>query len=516
MSDEFDLDRLSLSTIPAQLARRAAERPDAPFVTSVSAYGEVRVLTYGEADRLSDRVAAWVRSEVGAEAGQVLALAPVNDVDSIVTVIGLLRSGCPALLVSPTAPAERVREQCAALDVRAVLAVPDVTALPDRPFTAPDVRPDDDALYFGTSGSTAAAKLVAQTHRNTVANALGLGLHHRLRPADTLLGCLPIHHVNGLHFTVFGTLAAGAHLVLAHAFDPLRYPSLIERFRPRIASVVPAILEALVATWRDPQVPEEFEYFVTAAAPLAARTARAVVSKFGVRVLQGYGLTETTNFSTTIPPGLPEAVYRRLVLDAEIPTVGTAFPGNEVAVLTDNGERAEPGQIGEVCMRGLNVMDRYAAEDEASAYALRGGWFHSEDLGFETVDESTGLSFFVLTGRRKNIAKVGGETVSLDEMDRVLRAVPELADAACVALPHRFLGEQIVAAVVLDPGSDRPDLDSHLPAIDSHLQRYFAAAALPARIVSMEAIPRTPTGKVLRPQLAGQLATPEGQRGHDG
>jgi acyl-CoA synthetase (AMP-forming)/AMP-acid ligase II len=366
--------------------------------------------------------------------------------------------------------------------------------VPDR-----GVEPSADALFFGTSGSTAVSKLVAQSHANIAVNAEAVRRHHGLGRGDRMLGCLPIHHVNGLHFTIFATLASGAEAVLAHSFDPFGYPELIERFRPRLASVVPSILEALLATWRRPHVPDDFAYFVSAAAPLQTRTARAVAVTLGARVLQGYGLTETTNFSTAVPNDLPREVDRRLAYDADIPSIGTALYGNEVAVLRPDGEAADPGEVGEICMRGWNVMNRYAGNDEATREAFRHGWFHSQDLGFFVDDGDTGRRFFYISGRAKNIAKVRGESVSLEEMDRVLLALPQVWDAACVSIPHRLLGEEVVATVVCEP--DLSDLD-----LQTALRAVFAPSVVPGRIVRLPAIPRTPTGKIRRGELAERVA----------
>jgi acyl-CoA synthetase (AMP-forming)/AMP-acid ligase II len=144
-------------------------------------------------------------------------------------------------------------------------------------------------------------------------------------------------------------------------------------------------------------------------------------------------------------------------------------------------------------MRGHNVMLGYAGNDIATAEAFRGGWFHSQDLGFEVIDD--GRRFVVTTGRIKNIAKIGGRAVSLEEMDRVLRKLPHVTDAACVTVPHALLGEQIVAAVVLS----QPVEDS---ALRGGVAEVFAAAVMPARFVRLERLPRTQTGKILRAKLA--------------
>jgi long-chain acyl-CoA synthetase len=505
-------------TVLDVLAGHARRQPDAPFMTVIAPDGGRTTLTYGTAEVATRRLAAWVRGEFGTAPETVLALAPVNDVPSVLAVLAVLRAGHGVLMLGPTDPSERHAEQMAALNTRAALrpgvgdagtppgaiTMPRWESLPDRAPAGPVISPTTDALFFGTSGSTAASKLVAQAHGNLTANALALGQHHRLRPGDRVLGCLPIHHVNGLHFTVLGTMVAGAHTVLAHSFTPFDYPGLVHQFRPRIASVVPSVLEALVETWRGPSLPAEFDYFVSAAAPLQASTAKAVADRLGARVLQGYGLSETTNFSTTMPPDLSADVYGRLMLDPDIPSVGVALSGNEVAVLDENCAPVPTGTVGEVCMRGHNVMSRYAGNPAATVEALRGGWFHSQDLGHLTRDETTGREFLVLTGRLKNIAKVAGETVSLEEMDRVLRALPEVRDAACVAMADRFAGERVVAAVVLAPGAAETSLDAPLRA-------RFSPAVLPDRFVRLAAIPRTSTGKVLRPQLRDALARTDNQ-----
>ncbi len=489
----------------------ARSRGEAPYLTAVSRSGEVEQLTYAALDVLNAKVAGWAERELGSV--RTVAFLPANDIPSVLAILGLMRSRRPVLLVNPADPPGRVREQAATLDATLLRAatidpalhpdavgIPDPRILPDddAPFAEPEIEASEDALFFGTSGSTASSKLVAQTHANTVANALGVGRHHRLRPGERILGCLPIHHVNGLHFTILATLVAGAHAVLAPGFEAITYPDLVRRFRPRVASVVPTILEVLVGTWRGEPPPRELEYFLSAAAPLTARTARAVVDGLGVRVVQGYGLTETTNLSTTLPIDLPDAAYRRLMLDAAIPSVGVALPGNEVAVLDAGGEAVPPGERGEICMRGHNVMARYASNEGATEEAFAGGWFHSGDIGFSIED--AGGTVFMLTGRRKNIAKVRGESVSLDEMDRVLRAVPEVRDAACVAIPHRLLGEEIVAVVVVADGTRGTDLRARLGAT-------FAQTVLPRRIVEVASLPRTPTGKVRRGELAASIAS---------
>ena len=309
-----------------------------------------------------------------------------------------------------------------------------------------------------------------------------------MEPVVRILGFLCFFHVYGVHTTLLGPILAGAHVTRAHGRDPLTYPALLRDVRPRIASVVPSALEALLVTWRDEGPPPDFGYFLSAAAPLAARTARDVYQRFGARVVQGYGLTETTNFATTMPPDLSGDDYRRLVLDTDIPPIGVAVHGNEVSL----------GETGEIRVRGHNVMARYAGNPAATEEAFAGGWLNTGDLGTLRTDPATGREYVVITGRLKNIAKVRGEAVSLEELERVLREHPAIVDAACVAVPDRLAGERITAVLVAPSG---------VPGdLTDHLRRVFAEAALPKRIELVEAVPRTPTGKIRRPELRRLLS----------
>ncbi|GAA1976421.1 class I adenylate-forming enzyme family protein [Kitasatospora viridis] len=511
-------------TILAQLDRWARLRGDAPWLTVVEGDGRRTTLSFRELDVRSQALADWLAREVGVRPGDVCGLLPVNDVPSVVAVFALLRSGCPILVLNPHDPPQRLAEQTAALGAGFVFRGPkapdpgvgSIIRLPDRlpeaagtgtarPGSGRLPGPEADALFFGTSGSTAASKLVAQTHANAAVNAYAVGRHHALRPGDRLLGCLPIHHVNGMHFTLFATLAAGAHAVLAESFSPFTYADIISEYRPRLASVVPSILESLLEARPRPQLPAEFEYFVSAAAPLATTTVQNVFTRLNARVLQGYGLTETTNFSTTMPRQLHESDYRALTLDSEIPPVGHALHGSEIAVLDPDGTPVPAGEVGEICMRGYNVMSRYVGNPAATDEAFANGWFHSGDLGFIGPDGTPGQGLLTITGRKKNIAKVGGESVSLEELERALLSFPPVRDAGCATMPDRRRGEMVVAAVVVSGElSEKSLLD--------HLRTRLSPAALPRTITRLEQIPRTATGKIRRSELADVLARAAAER----
>jgi acyl-CoA synthetase (AMP-forming)/AMP-acid ligase II len=181
------------------------------------------------------------------------------------------------------------------------------------------------------------------------------------------------------------------------------------------------------------------------------------------------------------------------MIETDIPSIGVALYGNQVAVLREDGSHAVPGEVGEICMRGHNVMLGYTHNQEATEEAFKGGWFHSRDLGYELCEG--GHSFFVITGRSKNMVKIMGKAVSLEEMDRALMRAPGVRDVACFSEPYPLLGEAIVAVVVAESPIDPKKLNLVL-------QEFFEATALPRRYVQAASIPRTITGKLMRAQLA--------------
>jgi acyl-CoA synthetase (AMP-forming)/AMP-acid ligase II len=471
------------------------ERPNSIFLTEVSEKLEQRDYTYQQLDIYSRRAMAWLKQEYYFSPGQVLALAPKNNFTSIAVILGAIRSGIAIALLNREDPPLRNAEICDALDAKIFISsFPLLENLPAPIMYDVNLNYSADAFYFVTSGSTAASKIVAQTHQGATANALALIAHHDLTPDTRLLGCLPINHVNGFHLSFLSTLFCGSHVILMDRFDPFHYPIILKKNRPKIASVTPSILEALLVTWRANNFPDDFGYFISAASPLNRQTAANVWNRWRIKIVQGYGLSETNNFSTTLPVNLSDEAYQRLMIDAQTPSIGVALHGNEVAILSAAGKPVSEGEVGEICIRGFNVMARYVNNEQATADAFRDGWLHSGDLGFEHFDAEVGSAFFTVTGRIKNIAKIRGQAVSLEAMENKLLSIFAICDAACSTIEDNLEGEIIVALIVA--GSDISNIE-----IINELKLYFSEVLLPRHIIRRESIPRTATGKILRPQL---------------
>lgn len=500
------------ATIDATIRHWAAVQPEHPYLTWCPVDGDAEVLTYAELEWRSGQLAAWLAAQL--TEGEKLGLIPGRDIPSVIAIIASLRAGVPCLLLSPDDPLPRLRaivsEHQLAIILRSPFAgkeakglavvIPDSgspVSSADCPAigTIPATRP---ALLFGTSGSTAASKIVVQSHQAMASNAEAVRRHHHLDPGTVILGGLPIHHVNGVHFTLIATLYAGAQVVLPQQVLSSGYRNLFDNHEPDLASLVPPLLEALLIRSPNWRPPASLRYFVSAAAPLTKSLVNRIVNAYGIRVIQGYGLSETTNFSTTVPVDASWRVYREVMLDSHIPSVGIALYGNDVEVLASDGTVLGERQQGEICMRGHNVMEGYAGRADLTAEAFAGGWFHSGDLGYSATAQD-GRRYFYITGRSKNIAKIRGETVSLEEIERALLSTELVMDAACIAVPHPLSGEQIIAFVHSRGAS--------IEQIRTQLARLLPANAIPSSWQEYDSIPRTVTGKLQRSLLA-RLANP--------
>jgi acyl-CoA synthetase (AMP-forming)/AMP-acid ligase II len=197
-----------------------------------------------------------------------------------------------------------------------------------------------------------------------------------------------------------------------------------------------------------------------------------------------------------MPTNLASDAYHRWVLRADPPPVGRALFGNEVAVMNGEGRTLGAGEVGEVVIRGHSVMLGYFDAPGATAEAFRGGWFHSGDLGRWVVDDVSGRRYLVLTGRLKNIVKVDGEGVSLEEVDRLLLEHPGVDDAACFGVPDQVGGERVICLVVARAGAVAPD------ELRAHLARLLPSRHVPSEFVFAPHVERTATGKVLRQRLS--------------
>jgi acyl-CoA synthetase (AMP-forming)/AMP-acid ligase II len=502
------------------LKHHAAVSPSHVFVIEEQNGLRGAILTYGEAWRRVLGMAQALRRRELPLAGSV-AVVPANTVASVCTILAVLAAGHTCVVVNPRQPEARMAEQLIAsgsalvlvdgrsgctYDLPAGVDALELDAIQAAATAAEEAlrepAADQPAIVLFTTGTTASSKAVLQSYYAICVNCEALVRHHRIT-SQTVLHCsLPIHFANGLEFTIFSTLLAGATVVLSATFDPFSYFRTFDRERVEIASLVPSMLSSLLEG-RPPSGLGALAYFVSAAAPLSQQLSSKVFENWHKRILQGYGLTETINFSTALSRDQTNAEYRALMVDAEVPSIGEELWGNELSILDDSGSPLPEGATGEICMRGHSLMLGYLNNPEATEEAFRGDWFHSGDVGYK-VKDSRGRAHYFVTGRLKNVVKIAGQAFSLDEMDRLLRSIPGVIDAAAYSFSGSGSCEQI-GCLVVQRGNEL-SRDSILAA----LRHRFPPSGLPQWLAFVTSIPRTQNGKLSRanlPLVAQELGT---------
>lgn len=355
----------------------------------------------------------------------------------------------------------------------------------DATGAVPQPSPDDVALVLLTSGSTGRAKAVPLTHRNVCTSAGDVARSMGLSPADRCLAMWEQFHVGGLVDLLLAPLLSGGTLVCTPGFDAARFFELLFSVRPTWFQGVPATLNELVVHARRNGLavtPHSLRLLRSVAAALPAQVMADLEGLFAVPVIQTFGMTEAGPLitSTALPPARrkPGSVGRSC--------------GPQVRIVGPAGETLPAGETGEVAVRGANVFSGYENDADANAQQFRAGWFHTGDLGYLDPDGD-----LFLTGRIKQLINRGGEKVNPQELDDALMAHAAVAQAASYAVPHRTLGEDVAAAVVLHDGKTVAAEE-----LRAFLRGRLAGFKVPARIRIVDDLPRNMIGKIDRMALS--------------
>jgi fatty-acyl-CoA synthase len=349
------------------------------------------------------------------------------------------------------------------------------------------VGSDDVAIIMYTSGTTGRPKGAMLTHGNLFWNDVNLGLTGAI-DAPVSLTCAPLFHIGGLNVTTLGSIARGAHIILEREFDPGQVLADLQTYRVGTLFGVPAMF-LFISQHPDFQHADlsHLKTLVAGGAPVPEPQIRLFMDR-GVNFLQGYGLTETAPMALLLPAGSA----RDKVGSAGLPPMYT-----QVKVAGEQGEPLGPGEKGEICIRGPNVMRGYWNRPEATAEALdTEGWFHSGDIGYRDED-----GFFYICDRVKDMVISGGENVYPAEVESVIYAHPAVAEVAVIGLPDEKWGEAVAAVVALKPGQTL-ELEALREFAGASLARY----KLPRQLHTVDELPRNPAGKVLKYRLREALA----------
>jgi acyl-CoA synthetase (AMP-forming)/AMP-acid ligase II len=487
--------------------------PGQPSHAAIAVAGDGPAVTYAELRRQVEALAARL-NQLGLGRGDRIAMALPNGLEMIASFLAAAIAGTAAplnpayrldefkfyledtgarALIVPPAGGEEARAAAGegTLIIEASLdrdsQVQFACASNARAARAPErPAPDDTALILHTSGTTSRPKRVPLSHANLRTSARNVAETYQLTPEDVSLCVMPLFHVHGLVASTLATLFTGGTVVVPPRFNPLSFWATVRDHQVSWYSAVPTIHQVLLArTKADARPPgaEHLRFVRSCSAALPPQMMADLEARFGVPVLEAYGMTEAAHqmASNPLPPGArkPGSVGR-----------GTAV---EIAILSEAGGLLPAGATGEVAIKGPNVFRGYEGNAEANAASFTNGWFRTGDQGY--LD---GEGYLMLVGRIKELINRGGEKISPREIDETLLAHPAVAEAVCFGIADRVYGEEVAAAVVLKGAATQAELIAHCRAA-------LADFKCPKVIYLVAAIPRTATGKIQRRNVAAEM-----------
>jgi long-chain acyl-CoA synthetase len=340
----------------------------------------------------------------------------------------------------------------------------------------------DTAVILYTSGTTGTPKGAELTHGNLSRNAeAALGLFGLGSEAVTL-GALPLFHSFGQTCGMNATVAAGGTLTLILRFDPGKALEIMQRDHVNVFQGVPTMYGAMLHhPERGQYDTSSLEVCASGGSAMPVELMRGFEDAFGCKVLEGYGLSETS----------PVASFNHPDRERKPGSIGTPIEGVEMKVVDEDGAEVAQGDVGEIVIRGHNVMKGYWNRADATEETIRDGWLHTGDLG--NVDED---GYFFIVDRKKDMIIRGGYNVYPREIEEVLYEHPGVREAAVIGVPHDEYGEEVAAAVALKDGAD-----VSAEELRDFIKEQVAAYKYPRQIWFVEDLPKGPTGKILKREI---------------
>ncbi|MCP4240679.1 MAG: long-chain fatty acid--CoA ligase [bacterium] len=465
-----------------------------------------RELSFAELDRAARGVAASLRGR-GLEPGDRVALLVPNVPEFTIVYFGILYAGCTVVplnvLLSAPEVAYHLEDSGAKLlfahplfekpatEGGAAAAVPVLAASPDGVAALADAEPlaarhptlaTDTAVILYTSGTTGKPKGAELTHANLLLNCAVVV--PKLIPVgadDVALASLPLFHSFGQTCIQNAFIAAGGTFTLLPRFGPQEAADVMARDGVTVFAGVPTMYFALLHHEDLDPSRLGLRFCMAGGAPLPVEVMKAFESRFGVEILEGYGLSETS----------PVASFNMFDKPRKAGSIGYPVWGVEMCILDADDALVPDGERGEICIRGHNVMKGYLGRPEATSEALRGGWFHSGDIGIRDADGS-----YRIVDRKKDMILRGGFNVYPREVEEVLYEHPDIVEAAVIGVEHESHGEEVKAVVVT-----RPDSGLTGDELIAWTKHRLAAYKYPRIVEFSDALPKGPTGKILKREL---------------
>ena len=488
------------------LQASCADRPDSKALR----LGEFS-MSYAELDAAARGVASAL-AERGIEANDCVAVLIPNVPEFTIAYFGILYAGATVVPINVLATAIEVdyflRDSKAKMLIAhknfenvgtkgaALADVPCVSAGNEGEGTLAELMasspvdgiyptsPDDTAVILYTSGTTGKPKGAELTHSNILLNCAIVS--PKLVPVPlgqaNYLATLPLFHSFGQVVVQNASISSGGCFSLLPRFDPGQALEIIERDKINVFAGVPTMYFAMLHHKGDRSYDvSSLEFCLTGGAPMPIEVMSAFEKKFGVTIIEGYGLSETS----------PIASFGTLGRPRKAGSIGYPVWGVELQIADEKGKALPDGERGEICIRGHNIMKGYLGRPEATAEAFEGGWFHSGDIGYRDDD-----GCYWIVDRKKDMILRGGFNVYPREVEEVLYAHEAIAEAAVVGVPHESHGEEVKAVVSLLAGKTASEKE----IIDFCKER-LSAYKYPRTVEFMDALPKGPSGKILKREL---------------
>ncbi|MBK9101069.1 MAG: long-chain fatty acid--CoA ligase [Austwickia sp.] len=463
--------------------------------------------SFAKLDDTCARFAGWLTAQ-GIEPGDRVALSLPNLPAFVVVYYGVLRMGGVVVPMNPLFVPREVSYYLEDSGAKLLVGLPGtpaeqgsadsgVTFLPvtDLPAVLGAANPmnevaerddEDTAVLLYTSGTTGRPKGAELRHGNLQSNQkTSADTLFKATPEDVVMGCLPLFHVFGMTAAMNIAIAYGCTLTMLPRFEPMKALEIIERDRATVFLGVPTMYAAMLAAKDAKQWDMgSLRLCVSGGSSMPVEVMKAFEKAFDVMILEGYGLSETS----------PVASFNHPDRERKPGSIGTPIAGVEMRLFpVEGGDAPVPvGEIGEIAIRGENIMRGYWNRPDATAEAIReGGWFYSGDLARQDED-----GYYFIVDRSKDLIIRGGYNVYPREVEEALYEHPAIAEAAVVGVPHPTHGEEVAAYVVLKPGTQ-----ASTEEIQAFVKERVAPYKYPRIITVMGELPKGATGKILKREL---------------
>ncbi|MEO8209464.1 MAG: class I adenylate-forming enzyme family protein [bacterium] len=374
-----------------------------------------------------------------------------------------------------------------------------LNSLPEKLNTDYSVDKEDESLIVYTSGTTGNPKGVVLTQYNLMADAFAISNWHNLHNDDVMMCVLPIHHVNGTVVTIMTTMFYGGKLILNQKFQTENFFKRLQDENVKVVSVVPTLLQFLLHS--DQQTKnydfKNFSHIICGAGPLTCEIAKNFEEKFNMRIVHGYGLSETTCYSCFIPIDLKNDEHYKWQNEFGFPSIGIPIECNDMEIQNDKGESLTENEKGEIVIRGHNVMKHYFDNAEVNRKTFEFKWFRSGDEGFFKFDHN-GKKYFFITGRIKELIIRGAVNISPLEIDEIISMCDIVKSGIAVGFANDWYGEEVGALVIVRDEYKNHVKEELAKEVINHCRKNLPFFKSPKIILFSDSIPVTSTGKYQR------------------